>query len=277
VRAPIELHRLYQQGRLVPFIGAGISRAVRWARDGESRQGVLWREMVDKAAELLGFRDPRLLRIRGTDLQILEYFKLKKASLAPLTNWLYERMQAPDTALSASTIHQELAELDRCDLFYTTNYDNHLERALSLHGRQCDVIAIESHMGAKNPGRCEVVKFHGDFNYPDEMVVTESDYQRRLAFETPMDYRFRSDLLGRTVLFLGYSFGDPNVAYLFHRVNERLSRLPVSATGRRAYIVVPNPSDFETTLFQARNIEVIPADERTIEDDIAELLRELRA
>ena len=276
MRAPNDLHRMYKQGRLVPFVGAGTSRSVRWTRDGEDRAGVLWKEMVDRATELLGFGDPALLRVRGTDLQILEYFKLKKAGLAPLTNWLYERMLAPDGAIRSSVIHQELALLDQCDLFYTTNYDNYLERALELHGRKCEVIAIESHMGAKSPGRCEVVKFHGDFNFPGEMVVTESDYQRRLAFETPMDYRFRSDLLGRTVLFLGYSFGDPNVAYLFHRVNETLSRLPVSSSGRRAYIVVPNPSDFETTLFEARNIEVIAVDERTIESDIAELLRELR-
>jgi len=276
MRAPIDLRRLYQQRRLVPFIGAGISSGVRWTRDDQERHGIRWREMVDRATEMLGFSDPELLRVRGTDLQILEYFKLKQASLAPLINWLYERMLAPDSALEKSPIHRELSLLDQCDLFYTTNYDNYLERSLALNGRACDVIAIESHMGSNRPNRCEVVKFHGDFNFPQQMVVTESDYQRRLAFETPMDYRFRGDLLGRTVLFLGYSFGDPNIAYLFHRVNESLSPLPVSATGRRAYIVVPNPSDFETTLFNKRNIDVIPVDERTIEDDIAELLRELR-
>lgn len=272
---PIELRRLYNQGRLIPFVGAGVSRAVRWTVDGEERQGLLWREMVEKGAEMLGFSMPELLRVRGTDLQILEYFKLKKASLAPLTNWLYERMLAPDSAIELSAIHRELALLDQCNLFYTTNYDNYLERALTLGGRPCEVVAIESHMGAMT-GRCEVVKFHGDFNHPEQMVVTESDYQRRLALETPMDYRFRSDLLGRTVLFLGYSFGDPNVAYLFHLVNERFARLPNSASGRRAYIVVPDPSDFEIALFDARNIEVIPVGEQTREEDIAKLLSELR-
>ncbi len=277
MRAPSELCRLYNQGRLVPFVGAGISRGINWIRDGEERRGIDWREFVDHAITEMGFSIPGLLHLRGSDLQILEYFKRKKDGLALLTNWLCERMQAPDTALCASPIYRELALLRHCPVYYTTNWDNLLERALELHGRPSRVIALESHMGTNDAGKCDVVKFHGDFNHPDHMVVTEFDYQRRLSFDTPMDFRFRSDLLGRAILFLGYSFNDPNVAYLFHLVNETLSTLPGSPTGRRAYIVVPNPSDFEHTLFQARNIEVIEADERTMEVDIAELLRELRS
>jgi hypothetical protein len=276
--APNELKRLYRQGRLVPFVGAGVSRSVGWVQDGHERSGILWREFVDQAARMLGFSDPELLRVRGTDLQILEYFKLKRESLAPLNNWLYSQMQPPEDALRNSAIHAELAALELCSVFYTTNYDDFLERAFALAGRQTKVIASESHMGSHpSTSGCEIVKFHGDFSFPDRMVVTESDYQRRLSFSTPMDYRFRSDLLGRAILFLGYGFGDPNVAYLFHLVNEQLSKLPGSLTGRRAYIVVPNPSDFENTLFEARNIEVVPVHERTITADIAELLRNLRS
>lgn len=275
MKAPNELRRLYRQGRLIPFIGAGISRGVTWAKDGSSRSGLLWAEVVDQAAKMLGFVDPALLRFRGTDLQILEYFKHRMAGLAPLTNWLYERMLAPDDALRSSMIHQALASLDLCKVFYTTNWDDFLERALGLNGRLARVIAIESHMAPDVGAECEVVKFHGDFNHPGQMVVTESDYQKRLSFETALDYRFRSDLLGRAVLFLGYSFGDPNVAYLFHLVNEQLAALPESSSGRRAYIAVPDPSNFENTLFEARNIEVIPIRGATIESDIAALLADL--
>jgi hypothetical protein len=276
--APIELKRLYRQGRLVPFIGAGVSRSVEWVHDGASRHGIVWREFVEQAARMLGFSDPELLRVRGTDLQILEYFKLKRESLAPLNNWLYSQMQPPEDALRDSAIHRELAALGLCSVYYTTNYDDFLERSFELAGRPTTAIASESHMGAHpSVDQCEIVKFHGDFSFPDRMVITESDYQRRLSFGTPMDYRFRSDLLGRAILFLGYSFGDPNVAYLFHLVNEQLSRLPGSPSGRRAYIVVPNPSDFENTLFEARNIEVVPVQERTMTDDIAALLRDLRS
>ena len=114
-------------------------------------------------------------------------------------------------------------------------------------------------MGEASPdGTCDVVKFHGDWNHPDRMVLSESHYEERLGLNTPIDYRFRADILGRAALFLGYSFRDPNVAYLFRRMNDELNALPTSLAGRRAYIVVANPSHFELRLFAARNIEVIP-------------------
>ena len=120
--------------------------------------------------------------------------------------------------------------------------------------------------------RPQVVKFHGDFNHPPQMVVTESDYEKRLAFQTEMDFRLRSDVLGRAVLFLGYSFRDANVAYLFRLVNEYFHGLPANPSGRRAYIVIADPSDFEIRLFRARNIEVIGVNGGRIIEDITSVL-----
>src|ERR1700674_4785567 len=98
---------------------------------------------------------------------------------------------------------------------------------MKLHDRQCKVIATEADMGDRS-NVAEVVKFHGDLNHPDQMVLSESDYERRLTLSTAMDYRLRSDALGRSLLFLGYSFRDWNVAYLFRLVSEQFRELPDS-------------------------------------------------
>ena len=121
----------------------------------------------------------------------------------------------------------------------------------------------------------EVVKFHGDFNNPDLMVFSEAHYYKRLRFDDPLDFKLRSDLLNRVALFVGYSFGDLNIGFLFDLLNELLKLLPDSDTGRRAYIVVHNPSDFEYTLFQKRNIEIIPTygDKRT--ETLVKVLEEI--
>lgn len=272
---PVELKRLYRQGRLIPFIGAGVSQSVEWEKDGLPKRGLPWQELVNGALKMLGFEDPDLLRVRGTDLQILEYFRIKKNGLAPLTNWLYAEMEAPDEALKASKIHRRLAELTECEIYYTTNFDDFLERSFNLYGRSCNVVAIEAHMGTKKDV-CEIVKFHGDFNQPERMVLSESDYEQRLSFTSPMDLRLRSDMLGRAMLFIGYSFRDPNVAYLFSLVNKQLHELPSSMTGHRAYILVSDPSDFEYQLFKARNIQVISVDGRCVTKEIEGFLAELR-
>lgn len=273
---PTELRNHYRAGNVIPFIGAGVSMSVDWDDHGTKKHGPSWAELVNEAIKQLDFNPTDLARVRGTDLQILEYFGLIKANLTPLTNWLVLNLNAPDAAISTSPIHAELAALDRCRLFYTTNFDNFLERGLRLNGRKPKVVAIEQHMGQCPADSCEVVKFHGDLNYPAEMVLSESHYEKRLKLSSPMDFRLQSDMLGRTVLFIGYSFRDPNVSYLFRLFNELFSGLPGSATGRRAFIAVPDPSDFEFKLFRQRNIEVIPVSSLDLTGDITNLLKDMR-
>ncbi|MBW7973458.1 SIR2 family protein [Bradyrhizobium sp. BR 10289] len=198
---------------------------------------------------------------------------MKKNGVAPLTNWLFSQMQPTDTELQRSTIHAALASLSKCKLFYTTNFDDFLERSLRLHGRTVQVATSERDLN--HSGDTQVIKFHGDFNAPDEMVLSESHYERRMRLESAMDLKFRSDILGRAILFVGYSFRDPNIAYLFRTVNEKFGELPHSFAGKRAYIVVTNPSDFELQLFRERKIEVISTFDLDRTRAVAELLTEL--
>jgi SIR2-like domain len=276
---PDELKDHYQSGRVVPFIGAGISTAVEWTEGDQPKKGPSWAELVNEAARKLNFGDPELLRVRGTDLQILEYFKIKNSGeFASLTNWLYAEMRPQDSQLSQSAIHRELAKLLKCHIFYTTNYDDFLERSFRLHGRDCRRIAKEADMAEPlgDPRICEIVKFHGDLNHPDKMVLSESQYETRLQLGSEMDYRLMSDMLGKVLLFLGYGFRDWNVSYIFRLINHRFQNLPLSGTGRRAFITVASPSDFEFQLFRARNIEVIPIDGRDYRSSISSLLTDMR-
>jgi hypothetical protein len=278
--APPDLKRLYREGRILPFIGAGASMSVTWNGPGSTQlRGPSWEELVDQAARMLGIDEPELLRMRGSPLQILEYFAAKKGSFAPLTNWLHFNMQPPDRSLQDSGLHTALAALDRCAAMYTTNYDDFLERALRLAGRSVRVVASERDMGHGASGdradSIEVVKFHGDFNHPDAMVLSESHYEERLQLKSALDLKLRSDILGRAILFVGYSFRDWNVAYLFRLANEEFGLLPGSFSGKRAYIIVSSPSDFERQLFHNRNIEVVTGQGQNPSARAIEVLRDM--
>lgn len=280
VQAPSELRSIYRDNRLLPFIGAGISMSVSWEIDGKTARGPSWSQLVSEATALLGFSHPDLARVRGTDLQILEYFTLQNArSPAKLTNWFVTHMAPPESALRDSKIHAALARLRSCQYFYTTNYDDFLERSFKIHGRSPRVIVVEDDMGQSlsNAIDCEIVKFHGDWNHPETLVLSESNYEERFRFESPLDFRFRSDMLGRAALFLGYSFRDQNVSYLFRRLNDLFGDLPTSTNGRRGYITVADPSQFEIKLFAERKITVIPINGGHEGEDIAALLDQLEA
>jgi hypothetical protein len=274
VTCPVELRQLYRDNRVIPFIGAGASMAVSWKRNGETERGPSWNELVDHSCHILGIGRPELLRLRGNDLQILEYYRALKGGFAELTNWLSIKFShAEDADILACPIHRALVRLDRCQIFYTTNYDNFIERALRAQKRETQVTTSE--MSINHRRVVEVVKFHGDFNDPDNMVLSESQYLNRMRFETPMDFKLRSDILGRAVLFVGYSFRDPNVNYLFHLVKLLFQTLPDSYSGRRAYIALPDPSEFERRLFHMRNIEVIALPSMEITTSVAQLLQEM--
>jgi hypothetical protein len=269
---PTDLSVLYKSGRLIPFVGAGVSQSVTWGTDAERKRGVSWAELVDYAARDLEF-DPDLLRARGSDLQILEYVIDKKGGPGFLSNWL-ATLSPPDAALNASPIHTALASLDRCPLLYTTNFDNFLERAFRLHGRSARVIANEKDL-ADQSRDVDIVKYHGDLTLPETMVLSESNYERRLRLIDPMDHKLQSDLLARAVLFIGYSFRDWNVAYLLRLFNDHRGQLPESNTGKRGYIFVADPSDFEKRLFRKRNIEVIGISSLNMTGDTAAFLEGL--
>ncbi|MFO0883570.1 MAG: hypothetical protein U0894_05180, partial [Pirellulales bacterium] len=67
--------------------------SVKWHDGGHETRGPSWSELVEQAAVSLGFENAELARVRGTDLQIMEYFKLQHdGQLAKLTNWFAKRM-----------------------------------------------------------------------------------------------------------------------------------------------------------------------------------------
>src|SRR3954463_15916107 len=78
--------------------------------------------------------------------------------------------------------------------------------------------SVRSKRGPVQEGITQIVKFHGDFDDDGSLVITETDYFNRLAFDAPLDVKFRSDALGKTVLFIGYSMTDLNIRLLLHKL-----------------------------------------------------------
>ena len=187
---PDDLRRLYREGRIIPFVGAGASMSVQWGDSPNLKSGPSWAQLVDQASRILGADYPDLLRLRGTDLQILEYFNITKGGLAELTNWLSNQFsQTNDSEIDASPLFHALGKLNKCNLYYTTNYDDFLERSLRSSGRKTSVITSEHTMNHDRQS-VEVVKFHGDFNSPQEMVLSESQYMNRMRLESSLDFNY---------------------------------------------------------------------------------------
>jgi hypothetical protein len=194
-----------RERRAILFAGAGLSMSVGLPS---------WAELIERMRAELGLAD----EAAGATYQTLaEYYRLTRGSIGPLRSWMDRTWSVSEDRVAGSRLHELIVGLD-FPLLYTTNYDNNLEVAHRLHGRDYVKIANASDIASGVDGRTQIVKFHGDFEDDESLVIAETDYFDRLAFESPLDIKFRADALGRTILFVGYSLSDLNIRLLLHRL-----------------------------------------------------------
>jgi NAD-dependent SIR2 family protein deacetylase len=73
-------------------------------------------------------------------------------------------------------VHQSFAQLP-FDIIVTTNVDFLIEQAYREQRRPCLPLLGESQLTIqRRPEATYLLKFHGDLNHPDSLVVTEDDY-----------------------------------------------------------------------------------------------------
>jgi hypothetical protein len=123
---------------------------------------------------------------------------------------------------------------------WTTNYDPLIE--LALPG--CRLVVRDEDARAVGAGATSVIKVHGSISpgpppvWASEPVISRSDYERYDQDRPRMWALLRASYLTRTMLFLGFSFADPNIDVLL-----RLARVYGTAEGDRHLTVIRRPAE----------------------------------
>lgn len=113
--------------------------------------------------------------------------------------------------------------------YWTTNYDRLIETALNAQNRRPDVKFTAEHMKLTKPGHDAVVyKMHGDVEHPSDAILTKDDYEGYFREHETFVTALSGDLVQTTMLFLGFSFTDPNIDYVLSRVRVTLRKKPKS-------------------------------------------------
>jgi len=270
--APL-LKKEFQDGRLIPFLGAGFSKPLKLP-DG--------RQLIASLAKTLGF-EPELFDMQGRFEQLAEYFKLSGPKrFDQLVYDMARSFDSPEAEAlrKKSPMHLALAAL-KWRTIYTTNYDRHVEGALQDAGRPAEVLAsFADFQGPRVRDRdvCEVIKFHGTLAQPDTIVLTESSYFQRMALEAPPDQRLRADLLSHSFLFIGYSFSDFNIRYIWYRMNQRREQSQMGtkhAQARRCFFATHGAGLVQPDILEQWNIDVIQLDPTDKSASVAKLLESI--
>jgi hypothetical protein len=251
-----ELARAVFTGRAVLFAGAGISIGLGLPS---------WSQLVEHMAKDLGYDPAILIPLGANYLTISEYYKLEKGEIGSLRSWMDREWDVADDKLRGSSIHSLIVSLG-FKFIYTTNYDRNLERAFDLHGEKYAKIANAKDIAVAASEVPHIVKFHGCFDDDSSMVLTESDYFERLNFETPLDVKLRADILGRTVLFIGYSLTDINMRLLLYKMQKMCKHSGYESNRPTSYMFMAKPDPVQQRVLKSWGVETLTRDTNQIED-----------
>lgn len=260
-----QLIQAYRSKRLILFVGAGVSMSLGLPS---------WRQLVDHMAKELGF-DPDIYRTFGSDLTLAEFYRITKGQIGPLRSWMDREWHSSSVDISKSRAHELIAKAG-FDLIYTTNYDRWLERAFDHYGSSYTKVANVGDLSNIAKDKTQVVKFHGDFDDDTSIVLDETSYFERLEFESPLDIKLRSDVLGRSVLFIGYSLSDINIRYLFYRLANLWKKSSRGTLQPMSYIFSPRPNPVQEAALGQWNIKMISSNIDDPGKSLIDFLEQLR-
>jgi len=257
------LRQAYDSGTLILFAGAGVSAGLGLPT---------WPELVNEMARQLGYQ-PEEFAGYGDYRALAEYYKLEKG-FEPLKRWMATEWHKSDIDIKQSEIHRLIVR-GRFHRIYTTNFDRWIEAAHEVHGKKYLKISNVQDMTRATNNVCQIVKFHGDLDSQGPIVLDETSYFDRLSFESPLDLKLRADLLGHSVLFVGYSISDTNIRMLFYKLSKMWDRTNPAATKPLSFWFSPRSNPVAERVLAQWGINVLFSEQNDPTDALLSFLRDL--
>ena len=288
------IRRLFRAGQLIPFLGAGASLVGRTSEDkwlADTPQFLpRANELAVDLASLSNFPSDEAIELA----KVAQYFEAVAAGRTQLKN----RLQAVlGGSFSPGALHELLAEQTAPLLIVTTNYDDLLERALTLANRPFDLVVHATDRtlghavlwrphGASSyrrvaPNRLYIdldtttvlYKMHGSIARPPlesgQFVITEDDYVdfvARMVASRAIPAIITARFSQLPFLFFGYGLRDWN----FRVVLSRIRRQPADGADLRSWAVQGTCTPLERAMWQQRGVTLV----EMLIDDFVQQLRE---
>lgn len=212
---PPKLLTALEQGRLIAFIGAGVSmRSLARNREPLPGWGRFLGELVAWASNNNLF-EPSVVEDMVTLVNKGDYLLLaqeckERLGDEVLGRFIYEVFD-PD-GITPTRLH-ELIAISPFAGYITTNYDNLLERSFGhVYNKQMPVATLESlnKVIKTKPELKTLVKLHGDIEDPASIVLAHRDYLR-MIWDRKKSRPLKELLSEYSFLFIGCSLTDLDI------------------------------------------------------------------
>jgi Flp pilus assembly protein TadD len=245
------------------FLGAGINAGVT-SDTGEAFP--LGQDLSDWISrDLLG--SPGLHIPLDESAEIARY----KLGATELNRYIFDTC----SRFKPGTAHLALLQLP-WDVIFTTNYDLLVEQASTSNqirpaGSIRQVLSVQTDLTQFSESDILYYKLHGSVDFANteggRLIITKEDYRHYLSNRKPLFKRLERDLIGHSLVFIGYSFRDDNFRGLLEDCREELGAraFPLS------FAVRPDFSGVEETFWREKyNIQLLD----TTSDEFLELIKE---
>lgn len=258
-----ELAKLISQKKVMLFIGAGISASIGLPS---------WNTLIGELGKADGY-DADVFSEYGDNMLLAEYSAGRGSELQNifLNKWDIDKNPGLKTELEKSEIYKYIMELD-CPVIYTTNFDHMIEEYYKLKKQEPHKIVRIDHFDSDEDSYPRIMKFHGDTEDKESIVFTESQYFKRMDYQSFMDIQLQADLLKYTVLFLGYSLSDVNIKQLLYLSRKRWENTKIK---KPSYIYTATPNYIQEEVFRNNHIISISGEEANKEEATKIFLKDL--
>lgn len=239
----------YKNGNVILFVGAGVSMNLGLPS---------WSKLIEHIAEELDY-EPKIYRTFGNDLALAEYYKIEKGSIGSLRSWMDRNWHSKSIKIEESKVHEYITKAT-FPIIYTTNYDRWLEYSFELYKKEYIKISTVSDITKIKNNTTQIVKFHGDFDNDESIVLDETSYFERLEFESPLDIKLRADMLGKSILFIGYSLSDINIRFMFYKLSNLWKKNKKVGTQPKSYIFSSKPNPIQEKILEQWGIKMISSE-----------------
>jgi len=193
---PVLVER-FARGNGTVFVGSGISLGAGLPN---------WTELTTPLKSDLGID----VNSNIDPLQVAELYEVKNGRSA-LIQYLKDRLG--NARFHLTRTHELIVSLP-VQRIYTTNFDTFLEQASQKRQLNRNVISNAHHIGLSDASTLSIVKLHGDLVDPASIVITARDFYSYFSRNPAVADLLKVELQTKTVLFVGYSFSDPNLGMI---------------------------------------------------------------
>lgn len=250
-----------EQGKLVVFVGAGVSQNVEGMPS--------WNALIQNMANAINYKRCNSCKHKAEECESTCLLKNDYSTdeLLKIPQHVFNKNKELYNRVLAESIPNVTADAPLSSAIFdinpayiiTTNYDQLLETSKNIFCDQYQVIVNDKDLLNADKGKY-IIKMHGDLADLSSIVLKEQDYLDYSQKHVLIELFIKSLLTDHIVLFLGYSLNDYNIKLIISWLNYMRSQNGALDEDRRVgYLILDQKAvdDIQASYFNSNNIEVI--------------------